>query len=359
MRKKQPKAQAPQKSWQQFERLVAALHRAQVKGATVHWDDTIGGRQFDVTVIFRDGLYEHLTVVECKERSSALSVEQVDAFVTKSRDVNANKAIMVSASGFQSGCLTVAKNHGIELFTLTETEKLSDEELDSTFTPTIAYNICGVRLILSADGNDAYELPEDRNRLPYFFKHSVIEVPGRPQQLLGSYLVKAARSITVNFEEREAQVSCPYGTLVRLAETEIEIPIRGFRFTHRLVTAYSVPEGLDAYASMRMNAMVDYTDVLAGKTHQLPAPHEIGFSTEMKPGSFYENHMRFYYYCNRVEGDLMWLDLVESYQHGDLLQAWGGAQKLKYANYYVEVTDPNLIARLQELVERHRRRSGE
>jgi hypothetical protein len=108
-----------------------------------------------------------------------------------------------------------------------------------------------------------------------------------------------------------------------------------------------------------MNAMVDYTDVVAGKTHQLPAPHEIGFGTRMKPGSFYENHMQFYYYCNRVEGDLMWLDLVESYQHGDLLQAWGGAQKLEYANYYVGVTDPNVVARLQELVERHKKRSGE
>ena len=55
------------KKWKMFERVVAAIHLAEQKGATVRWNETIKGRQFDVTVRFKNGLYEYLTVVECKD----------------------------------------------------------------------------------------------------------------------------------------------------------------------------------------------------------------------------------------------------------------------------------------------------
>ena len=61
------------------------------------------GRQFDVTIRFRKGLYEYLTVVECKDYEKAIPVEKVEAFVTKSADVHAHRAVMASTSGFQEG----------------------------------------------------------------------------------------------------------------------------------------------------------------------------------------------------------------------------------------------------------------
>src|SRR6202051_5190778 len=89
--------------WEHFERLIAAIHRAADQGADVRWDEEIRGRQFDVTIRFRKGLYDHLTVVECKDYKQAVSIEKVEAFVTKSRDVRASVAVLASTSGFQSG----------------------------------------------------------------------------------------------------------------------------------------------------------------------------------------------------------------------------------------------------------------
>jgi hypothetical protein len=107
-------------NWKKFERLVAAIHHAETQGATVIWNDTIHGRQFDVTLRFKMGLHDYLTVIECKDYAYRVPVEKVDAFVTKARDANANKAVLVSSNGYQSGCSAVAARHGIKLLTLDE-----------------------------------------------------------------------------------------------------------------------------------------------------------------------------------------------------------------------------------------------
>src|SRR5439155_116880 len=65
------------KKWKMFERVVAAIHLAEQKGATVRWNETIKGRQFDVTVRFKNGLYEYLTVVECKDYATTVPAEKV------------------------------------------------------------------------------------------------------------------------------------------------------------------------------------------------------------------------------------------------------------------------------------------
>src|SRR5207244_2636840 len=92
----------------------------------------------DVTIRFRlGGLYEYLTVVECRDEKNPIEVGDVDAFVTKSKDSGANKAVMVSASGFQSGALAVAEKHGIELYTLTEVSKVPDGLLTNLFVPAL------------------------------------------------------------------------------------------------------------------------------------------------------------------------------------------------------------------------------
>ena len=49
-----------------------------------------------------------------------MPVEKVEAFVTKSRAAKANKAVIVSTEGFQSGAAKVAKEHGISLLTVEE-----------------------------------------------------------------------------------------------------------------------------------------------------------------------------------------------------------------------------------------------
>jgi hypothetical protein len=130
--------------WNLFERLVTAIHLTENRGAKVTWNDIINGRQFDVTIRFKHGFYDYLTVVECKSYSGPVPVREVEAFVTKSVDVGANKAIMVSSSGFQKGSIEVAQRHYIELFTLEEISRLQEEDLSASLSPRL--NIYGVQL---------------------------------------------------------------------------------------------------------------------------------------------------------------------------------------------------------------------
>jgi hypothetical protein len=103
------------KAWIQFERLVAAIHLAESEGGQVNWNEKINGRQFDVTLRFKFGFHEYLTVIECKDCSSKVPVEKVEALVAKARDANGNKAIMVSSNGYHLGCYHVAQRHGLNL----------------------------------------------------------------------------------------------------------------------------------------------------------------------------------------------------------------------------------------------------
>jgi hypothetical protein len=76
--------------WKSLERVVAAIHQAVDRKSDVRWNEKINGRQFDVTIRFRQGLYEYLTVVECRNKKTPIPAREVEAFVTKARDVRAH-----------------------------------------------------------------------------------------------------------------------------------------------------------------------------------------------------------------------------------------------------------------------------
>src|SRR5207244_4065039 len=87
-------------------------------------NDSIGDRQFDVSIRFERGLYEYLTVVECKCYSKPVPVEKVEAFATKASDVHAHHAVMASTSGFQQGAQEVARKHNVTLIHITESSDI-------------------------------------------------------------------------------------------------------------------------------------------------------------------------------------------------------------------------------------------
>ena len=123
--------------WKKFEKLIAVIHQAEQQGANVVWNDNINWRQFDVTIRFKLGFYNYLVVIESKDQSSPVPVTDIEAFITKSHDVGANKAIMVSSSGFQSGAKEVALKHNIELFNLSEILDLPEEMLSDEIIPAL------------------------------------------------------------------------------------------------------------------------------------------------------------------------------------------------------------------------------
>lgn len=163
------------KKWKLFERVVAAIHMAEQKGATVRWNETIKGRQFDVTVRFKHGLYEYLTVVECKDYATPVPAEKVDALVTKFRDVGADKAIMVASSSFQSGAIDVAKKHGIQLFSLKSLPEAAETYVSNALIPVLAIYDFRFQVVGS---NEELVIPEEPAVLKLFLRNERIVGPG-------------------------------------------------------------------------------------------------------------------------------------------------------------------------------------
>src|SRR5712692_1105934 len=153
-----------QPKWKKFERLVAAIHAAEMKGARVAWDEKIKGRQFDVVIRFRIGSYDYVTGIECRDKKRPVSAEQVEALVTKSSDAGIDKAVMASSSGFQSGALVVAERHNIGLYTLQTSTEVPEEIPDSEVIPVLRIHGIGLRQTEPPGWRD---LPEHRNLPEY------------------------------------------------------------------------------------------------------------------------------------------------------------------------------------------------
>jgi hypothetical protein len=65
------------------------------------------------------------------------------------------------------------------------------------------------------------------------------------------------------------------------------------------------------------------------------------------PGQFYENpQLAMHYFCESIQGDLAHLFLIESFQHGQLIQV-EFLQETKYSDSYVPVADKATMERLQ------------
>ncbi|HEX7890004.1 MAG TPA: restriction endonuclease [Ramlibacter sp.] len=116
------------KDWGGFEKLIAALH--ETGDVTVERNVTLEGRsgatrQVDVLLRHRQGLYEHLVIVECKYWKKPVERLHVDALATTVRELGAAKGVIFTTKGFQTGAVSQASHESIELFKVRE---LSDEE---------------------------------------------------------------------------------------------------------------------------------------------------------------------------------------------------------------------------------------
>lgn len=101
-----------------FERLTAAVQRTMDRGSTVVWDETINGRQIDVAVRGAIGGARILVIVECRDYADVIGIDHVDGVDSVQRETNANKAILVTKTGFTSDALEKAHRLGIDTCTL-------------------------------------------------------------------------------------------------------------------------------------------------------------------------------------------------------------------------------------------------
>jgi len=336
------------KKWKIFERIVAAIHHAESRGAKVVWNDSINGRQFDVTVRFKYGMYNYLTVIECKDQSAPIPIERVESFVTKSSDAKANKAIMVSSSGYQSGCLETAKSHDIELYELKEIYELTKEDLSVKFTPCI--NIYHVQLS-TLENEKKILLPDQRNRLHYVLNNTVFKLGKKNFTLLNLIDKELLKLIPkANDKERSHKFQTSKDCTVFVPLIEKEVNLKEISFKYKIAPAVIVKgRSLDPFLLDQFGKKFSYNDVL----NKIEKPFylenlDLGFDNELEVGKYYYNpKIDFYYYCEKIEKESAQVYIVESFQHGRLIQMHGSID-MKYAKELMVVKDKKVLRRLEK-----------
>ncbi len=335
-------------NWKEFERLVAAIHHAEAQGASVTWDDNINGRQFDVTLRFKAGLYDYLTVIECKNYKDKVPVTKIDAFITKARDVNASNAVFVSSSGYQSGCFEVAARHGVKLLTL---EKKIDVNLDEIAAKIIpALNIFNVRFILQ--DKKEFFLEDIGGKLAYLMNNIQLYISDRqttPNAFLNSWRISI--SGLQPEKEYEEVLEFPTGT-VAVVPYEGNVRPEKIKFFYKLTKAF-IPKAptVDTHVLEGIGTFYELTDEAGNVVRKLSAQEvNLGFDTKLEPGKFYFTpNLHNYYYCEKIENSLAHFILIESYQFGMLLQA-RLVLETKYSAHYVEITDRKRVERLRKML---------
>jgi hypothetical protein len=240
-------------AWKHFERVVAAIHMAKDSGASVTWNEDIDGRQFDVAIRFKFRFYDFLTLIECKNFKRRVPVEKVEAFVTKSRSAKADKAIMVSANGFQEGCRKVANENKIELYTLREVERIPSELLTGNVLSTLqirplAFIKTGSREIITFTNDEnkiGYEVANtrlngDENMTvaellrPLFLMLLPYTFPGAP---------KFPDTLSKSTEIPQVAVLGLFDNAkVKFPDSDEEIPVSEFHFLHWLSESFELKD---------------------------------------------------------------------------------------------------------------------
>ncbi len=132
--------------WKKFEEAAASIQRNIAPNAQVTHDEKIKGksgtdRQIDMAIRYSIGQFEILVIVDCKDWRNPVDIGDVGQFIDMVEDVSANKGALICNAGFTKGAKNRAKEKGIDLFRVVDTEN-PDIKLKIGF-PTL----CDIRYI--------------------------------------------------------------------------------------------------------------------------------------------------------------------------------------------------------------------
>jgi len=172
-------------------------------------------------------------------------------------------------------------------------------------------------------------------------------------QIIESKLPQIMEYINENEQEFSFTTSPAYKTFIPYLEKYINASSVTFNCKIASVKVIEKP-ALDPFLLYKLHASYEYSDVFSGRRTSFQIQDlDLGFDTKLEMGKFYlASRTGFYYYCRIIEDEIVTLDLVESYQHGMLLQAVGMQQEIKYQKDYIEVLDSKVIERLRNMVDR-------
>lgn len=106
-----------------FEKLVSNIQQQLDPTATVTHNELLTDRhghrrQFDVVIRGLFAGQEIIGVIECKDFAKKVGTPEIDAFITKATDINANFKIVVSRKGFSKPAIEKARHYGIQTLSL-------------------------------------------------------------------------------------------------------------------------------------------------------------------------------------------------------------------------------------------------
>jgi len=344
-----------------LERIVAGIQSVSSADAEVVWNEELNGRQFDVVVRFQLAGLRYLILFEVKNRGRPAQASDVEAFITKARDQNANKAVFVTRAGFQEGAIGVAKRHGVDLFTVGFEEgsprlaangayiaisrgaKPPAEEIEvSLGEPRLITNITSIAFHY-ADG-ERHELPSEMSQMNYYVKktrlgaeHLSDVVHAMPLKLvaLGETAIEQKRLWPARKLSPPDDYFFPAGIVKSL-----ELSVTG---------ALGRPlEGNTLLEPSMFTQPVIYTNVLTGEAMRFGLDQLPLGGDELNAGAFYFiQHPLIYYYCEAVSSELATLHIVESFQNGEIITATIRVH-VRNARRYIPVRDKQIINRLQK-----------
>ncbi len=326
------------KRWKLFERYVAAVERVDHPGAVVKWDETINGQQFDVTIRWKQGRYDFLVVVECRDKARRVQRREVSALAQEAQSVNASKAVLVSRAGFQSGCFEKARETGVTLVQLDEVHEVPPRWRETT----LAIWLYDVKLV-AAGGEVLRELSDEE-------AHSAVVSSEEANRTLGEVMSDALRRQGIDRKaERQAHVEAlvdlPRGATV--AHEAWQVAPAAVSVTATLAPASLPRRGFDPGI---LGRSLRVTDAVTGEARTYSLwDLEPGIDTEFRRGDFYmEVATGNESLCENIDGDDATLFVVRSRQFGKEL-AFGpfGVSISEVRRRYVRIEDAALLAELQ------------
>ncbi|MGB2866694.1 MAG: restriction endonuclease [Sedimentisphaerales bacterium] len=113
--------------WRRFEEAVASIQKNFAPNARITHDEKILGksnteRQIDIVVRYNIGQFSVLVIVDCKDWKNPVDIADIGQFIDMFEDVGANKGALICNAGFTDGAKNRAKEKGIDLFRVVDTE---------------------------------------------------------------------------------------------------------------------------------------------------------------------------------------------------------------------------------------------
>jgi len=147
------------------------------------------------------------------------------------------------------------------------------------------------------------------------------------------------------------------GTKVQFPFSEKQIPVSHLVITYWMASIRLIkPSLMDLSIYKDLGLKYDYKNVLTEEHTIIDGSNlPLGVDTKLEAGKFYSQaRLKFFFYCERTTDTQAFMCLVESYQHGQIVQASFSVPLPEVNPYYIEVTNADEIQRLRRMYERYK-----